>query len=112
MTDLISRLRDLHMQCDGLSLYAEAADEIGRLTKKLEATQSNLCSLQCFFEDWKVAHSTVQKDVEIERLRAALTKVVDTYDAYRRRGVVPSPVEYADVIVAIEQARAAMKEPT
>ncbi len=47
---------------------------------------------------------------EIERLRAALTRVTTTYDAYRRRGVVPSPVEYADVIVAIEMARAALKE--
>ena len=35
MTDLISRLRDLHMQCDGLSLYAEAADEIERLRAAL-----------------------------------------------------------------------------
>lgn len=45
-----------------------------------------------------------------KRLRAALTRVTTTYDAYRRRGVVPSPVEYADVIVAIEMARAALKE--
>ena len=36
MTDLISRLRDLHMQCGGLSLYAEAADEIERLRADAE----------------------------------------------------------------------------
>lgn len=35
MTDLIRRLRDLHMQCDGLSLYAEAADELERLRAAL-----------------------------------------------------------------------------
>ncbi len=35
MTNLISRLRDLHLQCDGLSLYAEAADEIERLRAAL-----------------------------------------------------------------------------
>ena len=35
MNDLISRLRDLHMQCDGLSLSAESADELERLRAAL-----------------------------------------------------------------------------
>lgn len=41
-------------------------------------------------------------------LRAALTKVVKTYDDYRRRGVAPAPAEYADVVDAIESARAVL----
>ena len=42
---------------------------------------------------------------EIERLRADLLRIIDTYDAYRRRGVSPAPAEYADVVAAIDAAR-------
>lgn len=42
-------------------------------------------------------------------VREALAKVVSTYDAYRRRGVSPAPAEYADVVAAIEAARAALQ---
>jgi hypothetical protein len=39
----------------------------------------------------------------------ALRLIVDRYDAYRRRGVSPAPTEYADVVEAIESARAALR---
>jgi len=37
---LIERLRSLHMQCDGLSLYAVAADTIARLEADLQNTRA------------------------------------------------------------------------
>ena len=115
MTDLISRLRDTPNWMresygswkDCVLKYDrapfEAADEIERLTQALKKANDQA---EHFEREWYL------RGDEIERLRAALTRVTTTYDAYRRRGVVPSPVEYADVIVAIEQARAALKEPT
>ena len=39
---------------------------------------------------------------------AALKRIVTTYDAYRRRGVSPAPVEYSDVVQAIESGRASL----
>lgn len=42
---------------------------------------------------------------ENTRLRAALKRITETYDAYRRRGVNPAPAEYADLVDAIEAAR-------
>ena len=101
MTDLISRLRNAPRFGD-VNLNDEAADEIERLTQALKKANDQA---EHFEREWYL------RGDEIERLRAALTRVTTTYDAYRRRGVVPSPVEYADVIVAIEQARAALKEP-
>ena len=98
MTDLISRLYRYGKE---LQVCNEAADEIERLTQALKKANDQA---EHFEREWYL------RGDEIERLRAALTRVTTTYDAYRRRGVVPSPVEYADVIVAIEQARAALKE--
>jgi hypothetical protein len=46
-----------------------------------------------------------------DREREALTKIVKTYDDYRRRGVAPAPAEYAHVVEAIESARAALSTP-
>jgi hypothetical protein len=42
-------------------------------------------------------------------VRDALSKIVGAYDAYRRRGVAPAPVEYAAVVDAIDRARSALK---
>ena len=39
---------------------------------------------------------------------AALAKIIRTYDAYRRRGVIPAPVEYEAVVAAINDARKIM----
>jgi len=36
----------------------------------------------------------------------ALKNIIDTYDRYRKKGVLPAPAEYADVVEAINIARA------
>ena len=41
----------------------------------------------------------------LEAAESATARVVATYDAYRRRGVSPAPVEYSQVVEAIEDAR-------
>ena len=46
-----------------------------------------------------------------DREREALTKIIKTYDDYRRRGVAPAPAEYADLVAAIDSARAALSAP-
>ena len=51
------------------------------------------------------------KDAEAERdaLRECVRAIVTAYDGYRRRGVAPAPVEYADVVTAIDAARAKVR---
>lgn len=44
-------------------------------------------------------------DAEVARLTAAVNRITEAYDAYRRRGVNPAPAEYGDVVAAIEAAR-------
>lgn len=47
-----------------------------------------------------------------DAMRAAALKIVAAYDAYRHRGMAPAPGEYAGVVAAIEEARAALAQPT
>ena len=45
---------------------------------------------------------------ERDALAALLRRIIDSYNAYRRRGVAPAPIEYADVVRAIVLADAAL----
>lgn len=47
-----------------------------------------------------------------DAMRAAALKIVAAYDAYRHRGMAPAPGEYAGVVAAIEEARAALAQPS
>jgi hypothetical protein len=40
-----------------------------------------------------------------EALRNNLDRIINTYDAYRRRGAAPAPMQYAEVVSAIDAAR-------
>jgi hypothetical protein len=63
-------------------------------------------SLESFAMDWEADLSASREDRRHEPAageaqpltdaRQALEKIVSAYDAYRRRGVAPAPVEYAD----------------
>jgi hypothetical protein len=50
----------------------EVIAEIERLRADRDDVRAELTNLQIAFNDWKVTHSTVRLEVEIERLRAAL----------------------------------------
>ena len=50
----------------------EVIAEIERLRADRDDVRAELTNLQVAFNDWKVTHSTVRLEVEIERLRAAL----------------------------------------
>ena len=107
MTDLISRLRDLHMQCDGLSLYAEAADEIERLRlivpEVLERLNDELCA----------------ENERLQALNSSLTRKANAYlienarlaeENTRMRSVL-GEIEWSnDTTWQSEAARAALKE--
>lgn len=44
----------------------------------------------------------------MDKVCEALARIVNTYDAYRQRGVSPAPAEYADLVAAINAAREAL----
>lgn len=44
----------------------------------------------------------------MDKVREALARIVNTYDAYRQHGVSPAPAEYADLVAAINAAREAL----
>lgn len=46
-----------------------------------------------------------QSEQRASRLFDALTRIVDAYDAYRARGVMPAPWEYAELVQYINDAR-------
>lgn len=64
--DDIQRLRDTNVKL---------VDQIAVLQTEKENLQSELASLRIFFEDWKVAHSTVRLEVENAALRDALREL-------------------------------------
>ena len=45
---------------------------------------------------------------DLAAARALLRNIINLYNAYRRRGVAPAPIEYADVVRAIVRADAAL----
>lgn len=44
---------------------------------------------------------------ERDALRAKLDRITTAYDAYRGKGVMPAPAHYADLVIAIDEARKA-----
>ena len=56
----------------------EVIAEIERLRADRDDVRAELTNLQIAFNDWKVTHSTVRLEVEIERLRAELERKSDT----------------------------------
>lgn len=52
----------------------EVIAEIERLRADRDDVRAELTNLQVAFNDWKVTHSTVRLEVEIERLRAELAE--------------------------------------
>ena len=123
MTDIIELLRTRNHSRTGHGLGPvcdAAADEIERLRRwksthapRLEALEGLLSTSQIEAAAGEEAIATLESERaanailtdEIERLRADLLRIIDTYDAYRRRGVSPAPAEYADVVAAIDAAR-------
>lgn len=91
---LVERLRTRNGSSSGFGLGPvcdEAAAEIERLTAAL-----------------KNANDHAEHFERLWYLRGdAIEAITGAYDAYRHRGVNPAPAEYADVVAAIEDARAA-----
>ena len=56
------------------------------------------------------AEASVQPAVVPVGEREALSNIIAAYDAYRRRGVAPAPGEYAQLVEAIDKARAAITQ--
>ena len=96
MTDLIRRLRDLHMQCDGLSLYAEAADEIVRL--RADADRWQFVVRNCIW---------IRRDDEDDR--CSLLAVRLPYDA--DQSCVATRTNAIDAARAIERAHGIGEAP-
>lgn len=127
MTDLISRLRDLHMQCGGLSLYAEAADEIDRLQAELENVNNEFGSQTADWPDaWKrvaelkqLSNDRWRENERLQALNSSLTRKANSYlidnarlaeENTRMRGVL-GEIEWSnDTTWQSEAARAALKE--
>ena len=99
MTDIVTRLRSSGADGDAVymwNLCTEAADEIERLRDCISAREvrslvderdrlraerddvrAELTNLQIAFNDWKVAHSTMRLQAEIERMRYLLEKTAE-----------------------------------
>ena len=127
MTDLISRLRDLHMQCGGLSLYAEAADEIDRLQAELENVNNEFGSQTADWPDaWKrvaelkqLSNDRWRENERLQALNSSLTRKANSHlidnarlaeENTRMRSVL-GEIEWSnDTTWQSEAARAALKE--
>ena len=78
---------------------AESTSETVRDLVSQVIIKHELAALEIMHE---LKAENVKLRAAVEQARAALTKITTTYDAYRRRGVAPAPVEYADLVDAIE----------
>jgi hypothetical protein len=72
MNDGAKRAEAINTLASEREANALLTDEIERLRADRDDVRAELTNLQIAFNDWKVTHSTVRLEVEIERLRAAL----------------------------------------
>lgn len=74
----IERLREDNETLN--EIIAIHGNEVNRLRAERDEFRAELTNLQVAFNDWKVFHSTVRLEVEIERLRAALERAHDVWE--------------------------------
>ena len=91
-------------------LRAERDNAIAECVMHIGNAKALRDRLNWFEEAGGVAMATRIYQVIGERdaLAALLRRIIDSYNAYRRRGVAPAPIEYADVVRAIVLADAAL----
>ena len=99
--ELVKRLRVWSLderRGDGM-LLVRTADAITQLRAERDDAIRHLA-------DWSSRCGRTETD--LAAARALLRNIINLYNAYRRRGVAPAPIEYADVVRAIVRADAAL----
>jgi iron uptake system EfeUOB component EfeO/EfeM len=121
---LIERLRELdsheyikHCVCvediDISDRFIESAAALETLSARLEQAEGRAEHLKVCFDEAMGQVSAAQTraeraEQEAEGLRKALLQIVEAYDAYRARGVMPAPNQYQMLVEAIKAGDAAL----
>jgi iron uptake system EfeUOB component EfeO/EfeM len=120
---LIERLRKMAV-CIYIAVEAEVAKDIAdglekaaaaleTLSARLEEAEGRAEHLKVCFDEAMGQVSAAQTraeraEQEAEGLRKALLQIVEAYDAYRARGVMPAPNQYQMLVEAIKAGDAAL----
>lgn len=123
----MTALKPLGAYSSTAELYADSQEELKIQDAANEILTRNNTELQAQLEDNADLRHDIERHVQIttnqaneiitmeshlREVEAALRNIIDTYDAYRRRGVLPAPKEYSDVVIAIEQGRSLAPDRT